>query len=216
MLLTEVRQQKNHSQRFSLYIDGEFAVGLPAVDFVNLKLSVGMVLTDELLFEIKRISLLSALRERGFGYVSRRLHSESEIRRKLFNSVIREDLKFPSNVIETCIDEVLKTLTEYGYIDDLRFATEFFNERLSRYGEAKVRYELKGKGVSNATIDEALNSLERSDDDEIQLIIDWIHRKTRSLPIEPHNLQKLISSLSRRGFPYAKIKKAIEVYNSLF
>lgn len=82
-------------------------------------------------------------RQRALGWLARREHSEQELRRKLAR------LDCPAPVI----DAVATELVAEGLLSDERFAEMLSRTRFGRgFGPARVRAELRQKGVDEDTI----------------------------------------------------------------
>lgn len=87
--------------------------------------------------------------ERACDYLSRREHSEKELRIKLRRKY--------SEVSKTQLDSLLSKLKEIGFQSDDRFTESFVRSSIwKRYGPRKIKYELGGKGVAKdkAQLDE--------------------------------------------------------------
>ena len=97
---------------------------------------------------------------------------------------------------------VVERLLARGYLDDQAFA-QFWVENRSRFrprSARALRYELRQKGVSGVTIDEALSDL---DEDEIA----WNAVESKLYrwdTLEKRDLEhKVMAYLNRRGFSYS-------------
>ncbi|MDU7914947.1 MAG: regulatory protein RecX [Klebsiella grimontii] len=87
-----------------------------------------------------RRSDYARLLDRAIRILAMRDHSEQELRRV-------------DNVVEWCI--------ENRYLDDERFVRQFIASRSRKgYGPARVRQELKQKGISRETIEAAMRECE--------------------------------------------------------
>lgn len=121
------------------------------------------------------------------------------------------------------IDQIVGFLKEVKYLDDVTYAQYFIRSRRSKYGDYRIKMELKRKGVSNADVEEAYQQLEDDDDahhDPIDAIcivldkkiastnIDWDRLKT-DYKYKYSTYQKLASFLANRGFSGSVIKSAV-------
>ena len=82
---------------------------------------------------LDRKKLVNRAKERLLYCLDRRLHSERELRDKLY-------LKYPPDVIDSAIEEI----RELGLIDDFKFALAFAEHRrdLQKKGPFKIKQEL--------------------------------------------------------------------------
>ena len=95
---------------------------------------------------------------------------------------------------------------EKGYVDDEKFARYWVDNRSLRKGASKRKLssELSAKGVERSIIERLLSESERTDEDELQKIIE---KKRSKYPDD----QKFMMYLARQGFSYDDIKSALSV-----
>ena len=195
--ITALKVQKKNQDRVSVYLDGRFAFGLPAIVAVGLK--QGQTLSD---------AEIQALKERGAGetaynrvlnYLSYRPRSRAEV----VTYLQKRDV--PAGQIET----VLARLERAGLLDDKAFA-QFWVENRERFrprGRRALRYELRNKGISDRLIDEALTSV-----DGAESAYRAAEKKARQLRHQDELTfrRKLIAYLARRGFDYDVAREVAE------
>ena len=101
---------------------------------------------------------------------------------------------------------VFERLVEKGYVDDEKFARYWVDNRSLRKGASKRKLssELSAKGVERSIIERLLNESERTDENELQKIIE---KKRSKYPDD----QKFMMYLARQGFSYDDIKAALSV-----
>ncbi|GAA6206245.1 MULTISPECIES: regulatory protein RecX [Thalassotalea] len=130
-----------------------------------------------------------AILHKGIDLLSRREHSELELRNKLR---LRE---FQDSEITPVID----FLVENDYLNEARFADSVYRTRLNKgYGKRFIENELAQKGVSSRDINAAAQALE----------INWYHqvevvykKRFNHAPItEQKDKAKRIRFLQYRGF----------------
>ena len=103
--------------------------------------------------------------------------------------------------------EVIESLVDDGYVDDLRYATAFARDKahLDGWGPIKIRYMLAAKGISRQTADAAL---EEVDQETAGRALDrLIAAKARSLEGDPQARLKLIKYALSRGYEYSEVQK---------
>ncbi len=187
--ITALEVQKRDSERVNVYLDGEFAFGLPALEASRLR--TGQELTDTEIDTLRQIDAVA----RGVDYVvkllARRPYSTTEIRRKLA----------AQETAPPVIDEVLDRLKHYGYVDDLAFARYWIEnrERFRPRGSNALRYELRSKGLAPDIIEQVLAEL-----DPLDSAIRAAQPRVRSFRgvSRQEFRNKLGSFLARRGFGY--------------
>lgn len=99
-------------------------------------------------------------------------------------------------------DLIVERLVERGYVDDVKFARYYVENRFVKKGVSRKRLkmELMKKGISQEIIDEALS--ERNDEEEILKII--AKKRTK------YTDEKLVAYLCRQGFSYDLVRDLVE------
>ncbi len=93
--------------------------------------------------------------EAALAKLNYRMRTVSELRRML--------LELGYEAEET--EETLEELKEFGYLDDLRYASEFFrSSRRKNWSRARIIRTLKEKGISGELAARAIGELESSED----------------------------------------------------
>lgn len=106
------------------------------------------------------------------------------------------------------IESVLTRLTEAGLLDDAEFAHEWVQSRHRHSGRGRLalRRELRGKGVDEETVTQALAAIEPDDERENALVL--ARRKLARSRLDPADYEQrakayrqLAGLLGRRGYP---------------
>lgn len=97
--------------------------------------------------------------------------------------------------------EVLDRFAEVGLIDDVAFAAQWVEsgKRRSR-SRSTLRRELRGKGVNDELVREAVSSV--SDGDEYEAAVALAHKRAAATMglAEPVRYRRVAGALARRGF----------------
>lgn len=106
---------------------------------------------------------------------------------------------------------IIETLTKEGFINEERYAFSVTNDKIkfSKWGKLKVRYFLKGKGISEEIIGRALDAIDDSYED---LILKELGKKNKSIK-ETDKLrrkQKLLSFAFQRGYDSDLVYKIVD------
>jgi regulatory protein len=130
---------------------------------------------------------------------------------------LRERLLEKEWTDEAVVDAVLKKLSEYGYLDDERFAFGYASYRVRQkpVGRQRLQRDLQMKKVSRETADEALELLfQETPEDE--LIDRAIEKRTRlrGLPTTRAEIKSLFDHLMRLGFSYDLISNKVRNLSS--
>ncbi len=105
------------------------------------------------------------------------------------------------------IDQTIEWLSQYGYVNDKKFADAWVvNRRLLKLTSSRrLRQELRQKRVADDCIDQALAEDET---DEKQVLRDLIVRKQKQTKYQ--DKLKLMQYLSRQGYSYDDIKSVLD------
>ncbi len=191
--ITALKVQKRNTDRVSVFLDGEFAFGLPAVEAA--KLHTGQVLSEDAIAALREVDAVARALDHAVRLLARRPYSTSEIRRKLASKQIAPPV----------IDDVLARLERLGYVDDWAFAQYWVEnrERFRPRGPRALRYELREKGISQRIIDSVLQDVDdaalarRAAEKRLRRLRGTTRREWR---------EKLGAYLVRRGFDYHLVR----------
>jgi regulatory protein len=201
--ITAIKQQKRNPQRVNIYLDGNYA--FPLAKIVAAWLKVGQKLSPAKIKELKGSDESEKAFQRAIRFISYRPRSQAEVERNLRKHEIDDVL----------IPEIIERLKRGKLLDDADFARRWVEDRntFRPRGAFALRAELRQKGISDETIDEAVSSLNEPD-----LARGAAMRKARRLS----NLEwpvfriKLAAHLSRRGFGYETVAEVCkETWNEL-
>ena len=195
--ITALKYQKKNPERVSVYLDGRFAFGLPAI--VAAKLKPEQLLSDAEIEALQAEGDQEKAYNRALDYLSYRPRSCKEI------DLYLQKRGLPEGQIEV----VIERLERAGLLDDEAFA-RFWVENRERFrprGLRALRYELRIKGVSGEIIDRALESV-----DAQESAYRSAERKARQLRDADRQTfyRKMIDFLSRRGFAYEVAREATD------
>lgn len=143
-----------------------------------------------------------SLRQRALNYLSRREYSRRELQHKLAAFIEEESGGEDEGHDE--IDALLDDFQKRGWLSDQRFAEQVVHARQSRYGSMKIAHELREKGVDDALVANALDSL-----DDFQNAKAVWQKKYGSLPQTRQDWAKQARFLQSRGFGFDVIKRVL-------
>lgn len=137
-------------------------------------------------------------KEKALRLLEFRSHSEYELRSKLKQKGAKDE--------DT--DEVIEFLTEYGFLDDLKYACARARDlsNLKKYGKIRIIAELRHKGIASDIIDEAVSALET---DEAEMLYPMVLKKLGG-DFERKNTEKTIRYFASRGYNISDIKNVID------
>lgn len=195
--ITAIEPQARHPNRFNLYIDDRFAMGLSAI--VAARLQVGRVLSDAEMTALQGEEDLEDAHEKALRFLEPRPRSTAEVKQHLLKKDIPADV----------VTRVIEKLTSAGLLDDAAFAKYWVENREEfrpRAGRA-LRFELKRKGLSDTAIADAIREVDESE----SAYRAGLARARRLSALEYREFRdKLGAFLMRRGFSYPVAKQAAE------
>ncbi len=132
---------------------------------------------------------------------SKKEYSSGEMKKKFLEWELTEEVA----------QKVLSSLRDENFIDDIRFAQAFVNDKLkfSKWGKIKISYMLRQKGVSDLIVSEALKKIDQEGYEKI--LINELQKKIRSIKAaNNYELKgKLIQFAASRGFEYEVASKIV-------
>lgn len=138
---------------------------------------------------------MADLRVRALQLLTRRDHSRAELKAKLASEASSEDE----------LDAMLNVLQEQRLLSDTRYATQRVISRARRYGDARLRLDLRQHGVGDEDIAVALP--EGGDEAERCRAV-WA-RKFGELPQSAEDRARQIRFLQYRGFSGEAIRQVM-------
>jgi regulatory protein len=205
--ITSISVQQRDKNRVNVSVDGKYRFSLDFSQLTELGVRVGNEYSETELADLENESQFGKLYMRALEYSLMRPHSQYELSQYLYRKT-RDTLtktgSIRKGVSKALTERVYDRIIEKGYVNDESFARYWVDNRQLRKGisRRKLQAELASKGVNRSIVESLLLQTERSDEDEIQKIIE---KKASRYNDE----QKLIAYLARQGFSYDDIKQAI-------
>jgi regulatory protein len=194
--VTALAPQAKHPDRFNLFVDGHFALGLSA--YVAAQVRVGQELTPDQLEALARAEQVEDAHARALRHLEARPHSEQEIRRFLADRELADEV----------VDQVVARLRRAHLLSDREFA-KFWVENREAFRPRSARaltYELRRKGVPRAEIAQAVGQV----DERASAYRAARPRAERWKQLEAREFRaKLSGFLARRGFDYEVTRETV-------
>jgi len=200
--ITAIESQVRRKDRVSIFLNGEFALGVHAEVAAALFLGVGQRITEERLKEIVRAETFAKARDRAFLLLSYRPRTEKEVRDRLARAGYEEDV----------VEEVVAKLYELDFLDDKAFAERFVENRMATrpVGRRALTWELRKKGLDAETVAEAAESVDEETEREGALAAAR-SRVGRMAGLDRREARrKLTAFLQRRGFAWDTIHGVLD------
>lgn len=203
MLITKIERQKKDRNRCNLYIDGSFFCGLYDDTVLKYGIAPHDEITEKKLDEIKDFDEYIYGKKIAFDYLSYRVRTVSEIRKKLKSKKISGE----------SVEKVLKHLNELKLTNDEEFAKQLIQEKIARNpsGKRVLKQKLFEKGISKEVSDEAIEKA-FADIDEKELALKSFEKYYPRIKSQETDKKrkKAFDFLSRRGFNFDVINEIIK------
>lgn len=228
MVITDIKQGVKNPNRVNVFVDGKYAFSLDMAQVVDLKIKVGMEISEEELARFKEASEYGKAYQRALEWALVRPRSVRELkeylrRRKRIKEAkeLKDDWQREREMAEMVArgedvkvgrrktrekyvfdDLIVQRLCEKGYVDDAKFAEYYAENRFVKKGISKKRLkmELIKKGVSQDIVGGVLDG--RNEEEEILKMI----AKKRA----KYDDEKLVTYLCQQGFSYQMAKELVE------
>lgn len=197
MKITALKAQVKNVGRVSVFVDGKYNFSVSQVQLLDLKIRVGLEVSEADLINFKRASDFGKFFERALNYVMIRPRSVKEVRDYLWRKKVElEDVEL-----------IIEKLQSKRYLSDENFARSWIENRGlgKKTSVKKLKLELKQKGLSDEIIKNALDVSSFSEDDSLKNLIAK-KRKNSKYAADP---QKLMQYLARQGFGFEQIKQVL-------
>lgn len=197
MKITAIKPQLKRTDRYSVYVDGEYSFSLSESALLESRLASGQELDKAAVDSLKQLSADDKMYQRALRYAAMRPRSVWELTFYLQ----RHDCPAPLS------EQITNKLEHLGMLNDLAFAEAFVRDRrlLRSASTRKLQLELRKKHVSDEVITRVLAE---DTTDESTLLVELIAKKRRQTRYQ--DTEKLMQYLARQGFSYGDIKSALE------
>jgi len=203
-MVTSIVVQKKNKQRYSIFVDDEFLLGVAEQTLLKFGLTKGTTVTPSLFRKLQRAEGSFAIKSYLMKLLGRRDHA----RKELFTKAIRKD--YSKEVIETVLDE----LEQKGYVDDTGFADKFASDksRLNKWGPKKIKAHLYKKGISKSVAEQSINKAFEAENLEERFLNLVLKHKRRFLREKDHykRRKKIFDHLARKGYRASSIYKYLD------
>ena len=201
--ITKIERQENNRQRFSIYLDGEFAFGLNDETVLKHNINVNQTLQEDqiedLLFEDEK----KRAKQKAFSYLARRDYSEKELSDRLKRKGFREPI----------IIGLIEDLKQSQFINDGTFSRQFARNKIIQkpVGRRDLAFSLKQKGISEDILEATLDEI-YTEYDEKELALCLAKQKLKTIKNQvPIKVKKRIGDfLFRRGFNWEIVEQVFE------
>jgi regulatory protein len=135
----------------------------------------------------------AALKARALRHLARREHSRAELSRKLA----------PRAESPEALEQLLDALAAKKQLSDERYAELRAHQLSRKYGAARIRLDLKAKGVSQEIVERV------GGEGEVERAASILQRKYRTSAASREERARRMRFLQQRGFSHDTIRKLL-------
>lgn len=191
-IITAIEPQQRDKSRLNIFVDGVFVGGIDKFTALKNRLQTGSEISAEALDALRLEGDKQKAFDRGAEYLAIRYRSKKEVYDHLQSK----------GYLPVAAAYAVEKLCEYGYLDDRRFAAAYIAHYKKKYGQNKIRFQLKRMGVDEDIVYEALSGLEQRN--EIEALAQKYFKTHRGAPAV-----KAASYLYGKGFGREEIDAAL-------
>lgn len=205
MRITALTPQKNNPNRYNLFIDDKFTLGIDSELILEQELNIGKDISQAQLELLKSKVEFQKIFDNTLRFLSYRPRSRVEVQRYLIQKKIAPPV----------IDTILTRLEKLEYLNDREFANFWVEnrEKFSPRSSHALRLELQQRGIEHEIIQEYVDQ-----EDDLPRAIAAGQKKFRALSHLDYATfrTKMGQFLLRRGFSYSISNEAVKaLWNEL-
>lgn len=201
MKITKIERQKKRSNRYNIFLDGEFAFGLYDDTILKYGLRTNDEIGDEKINEMRKADEYIFGKNVAYKFLSYRQRSEKEIRTKL------KEKKIQTGTIE----KVIEYFKELKYLNDEIFSKTYLQNQLINKpaGKRLLKMKMLEKGISKETADKVLkeNYTEEEELSSAKLLLTKYKKRIKQKD-EREIKRRCFQYLISRGFDFDIAKAA--------
>ncbi len=200
-VITKVEAQKKNKDRYSIFIDDEFAFGVHVDILIKHDLRKGLELNPDEMVELLHDESVKKAVLAGIKHISYKQRTSKEVMDKLIK------LEYTEHQIEDAIDK----LNTMGFLDDVAYAEEFVDTRQQRYGRKRIFLELRKRGIPEQIAENALDD-QLDVDAGYEIAMNLAQKKYAQCEgLEPQKAAARVQGmLLRKGYSYDIVKNIIK------
>lgn len=198
MIITAVEPRRKNMT--ALYIDGEYALSVDTMSFMDSGKKIGSEITDEELYELTENSNINRAKEKALNLIEYRARTHKEIEDRLTPLFGQKAARL-----------AVERLEQLGLINDKALAYEYAETLIEKkhFSRSRAAFEMAKKGIDKDTADEILDEMDPDPVEHIKILLDT---KFSRYPNDEKNRTKIINSLKTMGYSWYDINEAMGEY----
>ena len=198
MIVTNIEKLKNRKNK--VILDNGDSLYLYNSEIKKIGIDIDFEIDDNLYELIIRDYIFARAKKKALAILERSMNSVYQIRTKLKRADYSDEV----------INEVIKFLQYYNFVDDHLYAKMYIESNRSRKSSLELKMELKKRGIDNDIIKELLD--DSNEEYELQAIKKFIRKyQDANGTIPDEKKMKAVSALYRKGFSKNLINKVLDM-----
>jgi len=204
--VTKVVPQVKRKERYSIFLDGEFAFGVHQDVLLEAGLASGDRLTQSRIDEIRLMQERRDAKDKAMRLLAVRARSEFELWQRLSKA----------GFSDKSIDNAVEALKRLKLVNDIEFAKMFARNRMvvKPVGEFYLRRELQQKGLSEPAINAGIEAA-FTEKGEYQFAWDVAVKAKKKYAAYEDARKRVRNFLGRRGFHWDIVNDILEHWQEL-
>lgn len=202
MQITEIKPSQHKKDRFLVELEDGSILRATEEELLRFSLRAGLELDGQMLEALHASARKSAVRAEAANMIGSRPLSKKELTRRLVRKgADAEDAGAAADWLE-----------DIGAVNDREYAALLVRHYAGKgYGRARIREEMRRRGVDRELWDGALEELP----DQTETLDRLIQKKCRGDLSDRREVRRVSESLMRRGFSWSEVKEALRRYTEL-
>ena len=202
MRIEEVTRSERKKGRFLVKLADGDILRVTEEELLRFGLRAGMELDAEALEAVRTSARTSSAKAAAANMIGTRALSKRELTRRLVKK----------GNDESDAQAAADWLEDIGAVDDAGYAAALVRHYGGKgYGPARVREELRRRGVGRELWDEALEEMPES----AEILDGLIQKRCRGDLADPREKKRVSDALLRRGFAWSDVKAAMGRYTEM-
>ena len=199
MRITEVKKSERKKGRFLVKLENGDVLRVTEDELLRFGLRAGMVLDGETAEALKASAKASSAKAAAANMIGCRALSKKELTKRLIQKGNDEaDSQAAADWLE-----------DIGAVNDSEYAAALVRHYGGKgYGPARVREELRRKGIDRELWDDALEEMPEAE----EILDQLIQKKCKGDLSDPKEKKRVSDALMRRGFGWNEVKAAMGRY----
>ncbi len=202
MRIEEVKRSERKKGRFLVKLEDGDILRVTEEELLRFGLRAGIELDAEALEAVRTSARTSSAKAAAANMIGTRALSKRELTRRLVKK----------GNDESDAQAAADWLEDIGAVDDAGYAAALVRHYGGKgYGPARVREELRRRGVDRELWDEALEEMPEA----AEILDGLIQKKCRGDLADPREKKRVSDALLRRGFAWSDVKAAMGWYTEM-